>query len=155
MDERTKKNAIGVGIIIVAGIGGIIYWQQQTIRQLTPSSPSFDQKAETKKNALNSLSIRGIVQKVSGSGLVVQATLVDLSKLDSVSVEPGKPLPSIQKTYTVSFNKNTVGKDFSFTEGLPVTVYASKPVYGLDSIVATRVDIMNAIVAPSAKIPAK
>jgi hypothetical protein len=156
MNDITKKIVIGIGVVAVVGIGIIIYQQQRTIQQLQSGLPTqpFDPKTEVKRQVITSLSINGVIQKISRDVFLVNAYIIDLSKLENATLEPGKPVPTIQKIYTVSLYQGTVGKDFPFKEGMAVTVYANKPVYGIDSFVATRIEAVS-VPVPAATPPAQ
>lgn len=154
--NREKILYIVVAVMVLAG-GYFIYRQELLIRALESSESvprrdtkqSFNQAEDTKKQVKASRQINGAVKEVGNDFLLIEATMVDISKLDDFDFSSPSLLPSIKKNYKVFVDKNTaivsgVGAALGLSEvknGSSVQAFSDDEIYARDSFTALRVNV--------------
>lgn len=156
--DREKILYIVIAAIILIG-GFFIYRQQlalQTLKsgesvQPQDSKQSFNQAEETTKQAMASTQINGVVKEVGGNFLIIEAALIDVSKLGSFDFSKPSLLPSLKKDYKVFINENTAivsdyGAPLKFSDiknGFPAQAFSDSEIYAKDRFTATRVNVFT------------
>lgn len=154
--DREKILYIVIAAIILIG-GFFIYRQElviQTLKTGGSASPkdlkqSFNQAEETKKQTVAARQINGVVKEVGGNFLIIEAALIDISKLGSFDFSKPSLLPSLKKDYKVFINENTsivsdYGAPLKFSDikkGFPVQAFSDGEIYAKDQFIATRVNV--------------
>ena len=117
MNEQKEKFYLAAIVVLALAVGFLFYRQESAFRKaggggaITESEVApapVNQAEETKKEILGALFITGSVERIDGSVLEVNATLVDVSKLDDFDYSKPALLPALEKKYRVRVGKNTI-----------------------------------------------
>lgn len=153
--DREKILYIIIAAIILIG-GFFIYRQESVIRALKTGESalpqdlkqSFNQAEETKKQAVNARQINGVVKEVGGNFLIIEATLIDISKLNGFDFSKPSILPFVKKDYKVFVDKNTAivsgNAPIKFSDiksGFSIQAFSDSGIYAKNQFTALRVNV--------------
>lgn len=144
-----------IGLIIIGGF--LLYQQQRSIADLekqilggtasVSSEPMiFNEAEKIKKELKDETSIRGIIKQILDGMLIVEAEIVDLSKLDNLDYSESVELPALQKSYGVELDEDTVfieGQLSDLKAGDFVFILSNKSIYDTDELTAVEVYLLS------------
>ena len=159
MQEREKIFYVVITVLVFTG-GFFIYRQKSEIRSLKgdgigvtsqTNNQSFNQAEETKKQAMAAMQINGVVKEVGGDFLTVEATLIDVLKLEDFDFSKQSLLPSVKKDYKVFVDKSTAvisssGATLKLSDvekGSSIQAFSAGEVYYKDQFTALRINVFS------------
>ena len=158
MQEREKIFYVVITVLVFTG-GFFIYRQKSEIRSLKgdgigvtsqTNNQSFNQAEETKKQAMAAMQINGVVKEVGGDFLTVEATLIDVLKLEDFDFSKQSLLPSVKKDYKVFVDRNTdiisANAPFKFSDikkGYPIQAFSDDEIYSKNKFTASRLHVFS------------
>jgi len=168
MQYNQKTILTAILAVVILGGGLLLYGQQKSINTLENkmnilfdesllddkevSGESFDQSGAIRTSLVDSThDIYGTIVESSNDFLVVEASIVDLEKLDDVDYSLRAPLPITRKKYKVVLDQSTQilsqdGRTIvreNLKDGINVAVFSKKPIYGINEFIAVQILITN------------